>query len=275
MLEGAVLDQSDPYVLGGTQTEQQRLLAQASDFEAQSAWLLDRIGIQPGWRAADIGCGPIGILDLLSERVGKEGSVVGLEREKRFVDVARSEVALRGLGNVEIVQADALNTGLQEASFDLVHERLVMINVPAREALLQEMISLLRPGGTILLEDVDDISYTCVPPHPSWTVLLDAFHTAFHANGGNAYIGRELPGYLRDAGIRNVQVKVHAGTVNPREYRQTHLLSLLDVMHDKMVGSGVLTEQQLTDHREGLIAHLKNPGTLLIDKLLVQAWGQK
>jgi ubiquinone/menaquinone biosynthesis C-methylase UbiE len=275
MLEGAVLDQPGPYVLGGTQTEQQRLLAQASDFETQSTWLLDRIGVQQGWRAVDIGCGPIGILDLLSARVGKEGSVVGLEREKRFVDAARAEVASRGLRNVEIVQADALNTGLREASFDLVHERLVMINVPAREVLLQQMISLLRPGGIILLEDVDDISYTCVPPHPSWTVLLDAFHTAFHANGGNAYIGRELSGYLRDAGIKNVQVKVHAGTVNPREYRRTHLLSLLDVMHDKVVGSGILSESQLSDHREDLITHLNNPDTLLIDKLLVQAWGQK
>jgi len=65
------------------------------------------------------------------------------------------------------------------------------------------MISLLRPGGTIILEDVDDISYTCVPLHPSWTILLDAFHATIHANGGNAFIGRELAGYLREAGIKN------------------------------------------------------------------------
>jgi ubiquinone/menaquinone biosynthesis C-methylase UbiE len=136
-----LLDQSAPYVLSGTQTERQRLLAQASEFEAQSTWVLDKIDIQPGWRAVDIDCGPIGILNLLSERVGREGSVVGLEREKRFVDAARSEVASRGLSNVEIVQADALKTGLQEATFDLVHERLVMINVPTREVLLQEMIA--------------------------------------------------------------------------------------------------------------------------------------
>jgi len=129
--------QSDPYVLGETQTEQQRLVAQASEYQAQSSWLLDQIDIQPGWRAVDIGCGPIGILNLLSERVGREGSVVGLERVARFVDMARSEVALRGLQNVEIVQADALHTGLEQGTFDLVHERLVMINVPTRQALLR------------------------------------------------------------------------------------------------------------------------------------------
>jgi SAM-dependent methyltransferase len=189
--------------------------------------------------------------------------------------MARSEISQRGLKNVEVMQGDALNTGLPKAEFDLVHERLVMINVPTREALLQEMISLLRPGGIIILEDVDDISYTCVPSHPSWTILLDAFHDAFHTNGGNAFIGRELTGYLQNAGIKNVQTKIHIGTVNPGEYRRTHLLSLLDVLHEKVVGSGVLTEAQLNEHRAALVDHLKNPSTLLIDKLLVQAWGQK
>jgi SAM-dependent methyltransferase len=267
--------QSDPYVLGGTQTEQQRLVAQAAEFVNPANWLLDQIDIQPGWRTVDIGCGPIGILDLLSQRVGKTGSVTGLEREQRFVAMAQSEISRRGLNNVKVVQADALNTGLPKAEFDLVHERLVMINVPKREALLQEMISLLRPGGTIVLEDVDDISYTCVPLHPSWTILLDTFHAAFHANGGNAFIGRELTRCLRDVGIRNIRTKIHVGTVGPGEYRRTHLLSLLDVLHDKVVGSGVLTETQLSEHRLALTDHLKNPDTLLIDKLLVQAWGQK
>ena len=241
----------------------------------KTRWVLDQINIRSGARAVDIGCGPIGILDLLSERVGATGSVVGLEREERFVTMARAEIAQRGLSNVEVVQGAALSTGLPKSAFDLVHERLVMINVPTREALLKEMISLFRPGGTIILEDIDDISYTCVPLHLSWTILLDAFHTTFHANGANAFIGRELTRYLRKAGIKNVRVKIHVGAVSPGEYRRTHLLSLLDVLHEKVVHSGVLTETQLSEHRAALIDHLKDPDTLLIDKLLVQAWGQK
>jgi hypothetical protein len=82
-------------------------------------------------------------------------------------------------------------------------------------------------------------------------ILLDTFHAAFHANGGNAYIGRELPRYLREAGIKDIRVKVHVGTVNPGdEYRRTDLLSLLDVLPDKVIGSGVLTEEKLTGPRQ-------------------------
>ena len=58
--------------------------------------------------------------------------VIGLEREQRFVEMTRAEIAKRGMGNVTMVQGDGLNTGMEKGSFDLVHERLVLINVSAR-----------------------------------------------------------------------------------------------------------------------------------------------
>lgn len=158
---------SERYSFGGTSIERQRLLAQAEGFVQESNWLLDQCGIQPGWRTVDFGCGPIGILNLLSQRVGPHGSVVGLEREPLFVEMAHAEIAKRGLRNVRVVQADALNTGLEKNAYDLVHARLVLINVSARDAFLGEMLSLLRAGGTLALADLDCVSWLCHPPHPS------------------------------------------------------------------------------------------------------------
>jgi ubiquinone/menaquinone biosynthesis C-methylase UbiE len=263
------------YPLGGTQTELERLLTQAQAYEPQANWLLDRIGVQPGWRAVDIGCGPIGILNLLSKRVGQRGSVVGLEREARFVEMAKAEVAKRGLVNVQMIKADALKTGLDKESFDLVHERLVMINVSDRDALLTEMLSLLRPGGIVVLEDVDNVSWLCQPAHPSWDVLLNAFHTVFHAGGGNGFIGRRLPVLLRAGGVQNIQIKVTVETPLLGDYRRTHLVSLIDSIREQVITKGLLDEAELKEHREALVRHLDDPATTVIDKLLVQAWGQK
>src|SRR4051812_15529940 len=97
------------YVFGDTQTELERLLAQAADLKPESTWLLDEVGIQRGWRAADIGCGPIGVLDLLSDRVGPTGTVVGIERETRFADMAQAQIIERGLPNVSIVRGDVMS----------------------------------------------------------------------------------------------------------------------------------------------------------------------
>ena len=89
---------------------------QAQGLEEHARYgMLDRIDIKPGFRAVDIGCGPIGITEiLLSERVGPDGVVIGVEREPRFFDMAREEQSKRGLRNVQLVNADALNTGLEK-----------------------------------------------------------------------------------------------------------------------------------------------------------------
>jgi ubiquinone/menaquinone biosynthesis C-methylase UbiE len=102
-----------------------------------------------------------GIMNLLSERVGPDGRVVGVEREPRFFEMARTEQNKRDLRNVQLVNADAVKTGLEKNSYDVVHERLVLINIPlaTQQAILTEMLSLLRPSGTIAIEEFDFVSF--------------------------------------------------------------------------------------------------------------------
>ena len=268
---------SIPYVLGGTLTEQQRLIAQARAREAYARSMLDQIAIEPGDRALDVGCGPIGIMDLLSERVGSGGVVVGVEREPRFVEMAQAEITQRGLRNVQVINADALRTGLEKNSFDVVHERLVLINVPpaTQEAILAEMFSLVRPGGTIALQEYDAISYVCYPEHPSWKLLCGIFNDTFHAAGGNDFVGRSLAHLLRSAGVQNLEMRTHVELPKVGEYQRTHLLSLIEAMRAQILASERIGEAELREHMAALSEHLSDPTTTLIDKLVVQAWGRK
>lgn len=274
MSSGAKAPSAD-YVLGGSEAELVRLRAQAAEYEASARWLLDTIGVRAGSRVLDVGCGPIGILGLLSERVGPEGQVVGLEREKRFVEMARREIERIGLTNVLIVEADAVHSGLDRESFDLVHERLVMVNVPERTQLLDEMLALTARGGAIALQDIDNVSWLCYPDHKSWTTLIDAFHTIFRAGGGDPFIGRRLPSLLRQAGVADVGARVHSELPQPGQYRRTHLLSLVQSLRTKIIDTGFMDEKDLDGHIAALSTHLADPNTMVIEKLLVQAWGRK
>jgi SAM-dependent methyltransferase len=240
--------------------------------------MLDRIDIKPGFRAVDVGCGPIGITNLLSERVGTNGIVIGVEREPRFFDMAREEQSKRGLQNVQLVNADAMKTGLDKNLYDFVHERLVLINIPlaSQQEILNEMMSLLRPGGTIAIQEFDFVSFACDPDHPSWKILFSNWCDAFHAaGGGNLFIGRSLARMLRSAGAENVRIHAHANRPRVGEYQRTHLLSLIESTHELMIGPGRLTEMELRDHMAALTKHLADPATTLIDRLVVQAWGTK
>jgi SAM-dependent methyltransferase len=268
---------SGNYVFGGGQTELQRLIVQAAGLEAEASWLLGNVPVRSGWRAADIGCGPIGILDLLSQRVGPLGRVVGLEPEPRFADMAAREVERRELRNVRVVRGDAQSPCLEHGSFDFVHERLVLMNMPdtERRRFISQMLSLAKPGGTIALQDYDRVSCVCYPEHPSWTILLGAYDEAFRASGGDGGTGRALPWLLRSAGAQDVQAKVHAKLVDMDSSRRTHHLGLLEVMHEKIVSFGRLKESELAEHKQALRRHLADPDTVVIDHLLVQAWGRK
>ena len=217
-------------------------------------------------------------MNLLSERVGADGIVIGVEREPRFFDMACTEQRRRGLSNVKLVNADALNTGLDKNSYDFVHERLVLINIPlaAQQAVLKEMLSLLKPGGTIAIQEFDFVSFACDPDHPSWNVLFNTWCDAFHAaGGGNLFIGRALARLLRSAGAENVRIHAHADLPQVGEYQRTHILSLIESTPDLMVGSGKLSAAELRDHMAALAKHLADPKTTLIDRLVVQAWGTK
>jgi hypothetical protein len=60
--------------------------------------------VQEGSRAIDLGCGPQGVLDLLSERVGATGHVTGVERNGESLATARRFVADRALQNVTLLR---------------------------------------------------------------------------------------------------------------------------------------------------------------------------
>jgi len=77
--------QRDPYFLGHSSVEQQRLRQQAAELAGESAALFDEIGVAPGARVVEVGCGPQGWLELLSARVGPEGRVVGVHNREYLV----------------------------------------------------------------------------------------------------------------------------------------------------------------------------------------------
>lgn len=253
----------------------ERLRAQADEYAVPARWLLAEVGLEPGSRALDVGCGPVGVLPLLAEAVGTSGEVVGLERERRFVEMARAEMSRLGLRNVTIVESDALSSGLEDDSFDIVHERLVLVNLPERRDLVTKMVGLAAPGGVVAVEEIDNISWTCEPEHDSWTALLDVFHRVFRMGGGDPFLGRRLTALLRATDLIDVQTRVTVDLPAPGEYRRTHLLSLVESLRGKVIASGAMAEVELDHHRAALAEHLADPETVVVDKLLVQSWGRK
>jgi SAM-dependent methyltransferase len=258
------------YWLGSGAAEIEHLVAQADVYAPEANELLDRIAPAAGASAIDVGCGVQGILPLLRERVGPAGRVVGLDVEPRLLALASERVAA-----IETVRADARATGLPGATFDLVHARTLLINVTEPEAVVAELVRLARPGGAVALQEPDPAAWVCDPPAPAFDRLRDAVTEVYPRVGKDFRLGRRIGRLLRDAGVRDVQVRATARVTGPGDYYHAFLLALSGLLREPLLAAGELTAERLDADRAALRDHLARPGTLTCMPLLWQAWGTR
>ena len=57
--------------------------------------------------------------------------------------------------------------------------------------------------------------------------------------------------------------------------QRTVLLTLVELMQERIMELGRFSESELKEHQKRLFLHLADPDTLVIDRLLIQAWGRK
>jgi SAM-dependent methyltransferase len=263
------------YTLGRTAEEVDRLRRQSAELLPLSAALLDRTGIGPGQRAIDLGCGPSGIIELLCERVGPGGRVVGVDLDAALASLARQLTREKGLANAEIMQADARRTGLPPSSFDLVHARTLLVNVPDPGEVVAEMARLAKPGGLVASMEPDLPGMLCHPPHPAWERLVEISAATYRSDGADLRVGRRVPGLLREAGLTDVAAEARADFYPPGHSRRTVRLDLVRSMRAKIVQRGIASEQELAELDQVLRLHLADPATLVIPHLFVLTWGRK
>jgi SAM-dependent methyltransferase len=198
---------SSEYLLAGQVSELERLRLQSRVWEAAGRRLLAEIGDGRGGRAVDVGCGVLGWLRLLGEWVGPDGAVLGTDIDGAMLAEAERFVADEGLGNVTLVKDDLFATRLEPESFDLVHARYEITPLGRGPQQLATYLRLVRPGGTVVLEDPDVASWHFNPPAPALERLIALIVEAFRRTGGDWDAGRMHLDLFRGAGI---EAKVRA-----------------------------------------------------------------
>lgn len=239
------------------------------------AWLLDVIGLPPGARVVELGCGPCGDLDELSGRVGPAGLVIGVERRAPAVAQARRLVRERGLRNVEILHGDARDTGLERGAFDLVTASMVLLVAPRPEELVAEARALVRPGGVVAFHEPDFVSHICDPPLWAWTRLMDVLEDYARLTGMDLHLARRLPRLLREAGLVDVRADPRVFVYPPGHGARSGLLDFVDRLTDRLLALAVVTPAELADLKTSLARHVSDPGTLVVSHLFLQAWGRR
>lgn len=169
--------------------------------------LWEAAGIVKGARVVDLGCGPGAVLVELARLVGPEGQVVGVDQDAEARDTAAAWAAESGLGNVEIVAGQVTATGLPTGEWDAVMLRHVLIhNGPRVGTILGHVRDLLKPGGHVVLNEVDATGFRFERDmDPDVLDLGDRWWEAVASHGNDIAIGPRLGALAEDNGFQVVE----------------------------------------------------------------------
>ncbi len=247
-----------------------RLHLQSEAMAPDAIAMLERFGSMQGWTCLDIGCGPGGITDLLSARVGPAGRVIGLDMDADFLEHARRNAP----SNVHFQLGDAYGSDLPTSTFDLVHMRFVASTAGNPERLLNEAIRLVRSGGLVALQEPDGSTLNCYPPHPAWDRLRSAFMAAFKGVGADLELARKLFWLVQQAGLHDVQYRTALLGVRSTDPMIDYLPSTVESLRAAILKLGLLNESDLAAALNECREHLAKPGTAFTMYTLAQVWGR-
>ena len=116
-------------------------------FQPYRRAVVEALPLQSGQLVLDVGCGTGLCCGLLREKVGPQGSVIGIEESPEMAAVAREHVAREGWSNVTIVQSPAEEVQLEAtadaALFCAVHDILQSPHA------LRNVAAKLSPGAWV------------------------------------------------------------------------------------------------------------------------------
>lgn len=197
-----------------------------------------------GDRILDAGCGTGDDVLMLAERVGPDGTVVGVDTSETMVETARADAA--DVPNTRFRVEDVQALPFPDDDFDATRTDRVLQHLAAPLGAIEELRRVTKPGGRVGLSD------------PNWESLVLATSTGYseeflaleYAGPRNPRMGRELYGYARQVGL--VDIDVDTWTPTSTDFSFINQAGRLEAWTDAMVATGAVTEDDVADWYAGV-----------------------
>jgi SAM-dependent methyltransferase len=244
--------------------ETQRLAALTAWRDPTTFRVLSDLGIAPGWTCLEVGAGSGTVASWMAERVRPGGSVLSTDIDLRF--------HCDPIEGMEVRKLDIVEDELPADVFDLVHARAVFMHLPDRGRVVDRLVSTLRPGGWIVLEESDWRAFEAQPlPEPlaSVAAVMNAGlrrQTHWDPNCGSNLLRMFADRGLVDLDLTGETMILHGGTVS------TDWWTLgIDHGSTRLVESGALTQAQV----DGALSQLRSPDFVMMSQQLLAVCGRK
>jgi 2-polyprenyl-3-methyl-5-hydroxy-6-metoxy-1,4-benzoquinol methylase len=193
----------DKYVLPTGSDDAARLDVIHAVYGAVSEEGLERASVSNAARAADIGCGTGTVSRWMAARMGPAGRVDAIDIASEQIEVARGIGAEGGASPIHYHVGSAYEPGLPEDAYDVVFCRLVLCHLKDPQKAVAQMARLLRPGGRLVLVDMD-LRDTFTMPHCAfYSDYINECVIPYQTKMSVDYsVGLRLPQLIMGAGLK-------------------------------------------------------------------------
>jgi len=263
---------SGEYVLRGGTRGRERLRLLSEIMRPSTDTLLAEVGLPRGAICLDLGCGGGDVTRELARLAGPSGRALGVDFDPVKVEIARSESAGLGVGNVSFEARDVTRWE-PEGSFDLIFARFLLTHLTRPGDLVASMRRRVRPGGVMVAADIDFRGHFAEPPCHALDRYVELYSRCVRARGADPEIGPKLPRLFREAGFADVRMRlVHPSGMDERTKRIAG--ATLESISEAVLQEGLASEAELAATIRELDAFARDPHTILGGPRVFQVWAR-
>lgn len=227
-----------------------------------------KIGVSDGMTVLDVGCGGGVTTEILSEIVGTNGKVIGVDPNQKAINLASKKSQSNNLKNVEYVCSDIFNYSNKENEFDAIVGRRVLMYLPNPKDAISQLSSLLKSGGIMGFQEHDSTSIINKDKMPLHFKANQWIWELVKKNGGNIHIGKELWSIFSHYSLTIQNIKSEAIIQSPNN--NISLVPTLQSLSRLLLANKIVSEEELSEKNlyVGLESERKKSDCLFIREMI-------
>lgn len=259
------------YIIGGGAEGKARLNVLAQVLEPFTKSLLKKNGLGLGQKLLDVGCGGGNVSRMAAQIVGDAGNVTAVDFDATIIQLNRAEVPQLPQLHYENISAYDIEYSNE---FDIAYSRFLLSHLTQPALALQNIVQSVRPGGSVVIEDVQFSGHICYPSNAAFDTYVTWYISLAKQRSQQPEIGPSLMNLLHEAGLQSINFDIIQPAYQYGDGKWMAYLTLARIK-DGIIAEKIASEDEIDAVLSELKDFTNNKDSFMSLPRIFRAWGVK